>query len=92
MSLFDHQHDHKENYGLKQTDIPIPSNLFIFDTRWFEKVGIVRNNVWSSDNNDTDTDKNHESEIDEQDSGRPNHLHDDNLTSRYLDRFTCTFS
>ena len=77
MSLFDHQHDHNENYGLKQTDIPIPSNLFIFDTRWFEKVGIVRNNAWSSDNNDTDTDVNHGSEIQGEDSRRPDHLHDD---------------
>ena len=77
MGLFDHHHDHKENYGLKKTDIPIPSNLFIFDTRWFEKVGIVRSNAWSADNNNTDSDVSPASEINGEDSRRPDHLTDD---------------
>ena len=31
-------------------NIPIPSNLFTFDTRWFEKVGLVGDNLDSAEN------------------------------------------
>ena len=41
----------------KSWDLPIPSDMFIFDTRWFEQVGIGINDA-DSPNNDTSSSTN----------------------------------
>ena len=62
---------------MKQNNVPIPSNLFIFDTRWFEKVGVVGKDAESSENNHTDTDIKEKEETHDKDSMRNDHFHGD---------------
>jgi hypothetical protein len=61
----------------KGWDLPIPSDMFIFDTRWFEQVGIGTNDDDSS-NNDTSSSTNGKSTLLDDGSDIGNQFDNDN--------------
>ena len=78
LEFLNHQHDHEENDVLKQNKRPIPSNLFIFDTRWFEQIGIVDSDVESSNKNSTVSDVKEKTEAQGDNTSNNDDLHDGN--------------
>ena len=57
-------------------DIPIPSDMFIFDTRWFEQVG-VSNNDGDSSTNDTNSSTAGKRKVPEEASDKRNQVDND---------------
>ena len=76
MEFLNHEHDHEENHALKQNNRPVPSNLFIFDTRWFEKVGIVDTDVESANKNNSVSDVKEKSDAQGDQTNNNENLHD----------------
>ena len=78
MEFLNHEHDHEENHAMKQNNRPIPSNLFIFDIRWFEQIGIVHSDVESSNKNNTVSDVKEKNEAQGDNTSDNDDLHDGN--------------